>query len=1093
MNHTRPRRRLPQLRYRAQVAALILAALLTRALWPGVAWAGCGVSDFSACADDAQYTIWYGVATFLWSIDAMLLQMAYLIDVFRVWLIETAFTSAYQALVTVVNPLIVPFATIALIIAVILLLLVPMFGRIRALSVRHVLVWALMAPLLLSISGPLIVQVEQARTQLGAAIFTDISAIAPGAIFGVSATDMPAPTPLYGGNPCGAGALGRPGMGSAPNAMHMDDLAAAMMWANAQDIHCPKFSGEGQDIPDAFYVEPSDGPGFATTRKVGEMNDSSERAAAIQNIQRGVTRLGLGILPSILAVLEMLVNLIFGLALIALWIGLPLALAFIFFEESAGSVAILLRQGLGVLKVSWASSFLMAVLFAALKSSAEMGNAAAYTGLAVGSIILMAWMLITAFSTLGGSIKALNTSVMAGTGLNAAQPIEIAAGAAGLAAGALTGGAAIALAGAAAYKQTGSGRYAAGAALGRIGSLSQVGEVAAAMGWMWDEEAIAGLNAGQRSHQGMRTMRLQMVADAHKKGADGLTIGQRAQERGLAHQVDAATTDQWRSINEGTAVAGQAVVRAYDYTRSGQVLTDARAAGGRMLESIGDRWEDLKQRAVDFGMEVQVRSTTQPGPLAAPITLARGHAALIAAAHDRLSPDRRYDAYSLGENGKLRSEQPRLAGAQPPDALTVPNTAANVPRLLRTGYTVQQNQDGTLTFWQTDPQRAAAAAKAPQKQLQQLYEAQALNAEEIKATAAATLATGKPSEGSPAQKHLEVLPSGQGEYRVREIVGGQVVDRRQAASAAEVAQLAADTGLPVHVVATDPEPRVNGWRVADRESDPAQAPTEPAAVAAQPLVSTPPTAVPSRVDRARAARHTVETPARSPVVSSAPAEVPTVPARSVAPAPAAAGSAEAPTAPASSVAPAPAPTPSRSVPATPAAGPAEAPAPAPDSSIPPSVPAAPAAGLAEVPAPAPAAPTSTPAAPVRSALLSQSHAGPAEAPTVPAHAVGPVPVSSRSTSVPAPAAPGLAGASVQPANPTSAAPAPAPVPPLAPPPSTETDQVSEASAALLPQPPRSGPAESHSGDPAGTAGQGNQGTDTPASGQNDTTDDDTAR
>jgi len=59
------------------------------------------VTDFSACADDAQYTVWYGVATFLWAIDAMLLQLAYLVDVFRVWVVETAFTSAYGVHLTI--------------------------------------------------------------------------------------------------------------------------------------------------------------------------------------------------------------------------------------------------------------------------------------------------------------------------------------------------------------------------------------------------------------------------------------------------------------------------------------------------------------------------------------------------------------------------------------------------------------------------------------------------------------------------------------------------------------------------------------------------------------------------------------------------------------------------------------------------------------------------------------------------------------------------------------------------------------------------------------------------------------------------------
>ena len=93
-------RRWARLPDRLAVALLTLTSLLIYALWPAVAWAGCGVTDFSACADDAQYTVWYGVATFLWAIDAMLLQLAYLVDVFRVWVVETAFTSAYGVLVT---------------------------------------------------------------------------------------------------------------------------------------------------------------------------------------------------------------------------------------------------------------------------------------------------------------------------------------------------------------------------------------------------------------------------------------------------------------------------------------------------------------------------------------------------------------------------------------------------------------------------------------------------------------------------------------------------------------------------------------------------------------------------------------------------------------------------------------------------------------------------------------------------------------------------------------------------------------------------------------------------------------------------------
>ena len=778
--------------FRPQAALLALVALLIHALWPGVAWAGCGVTDFSACADDAQYTIWYGAATFLWAIDAMLLQLAYLLDVFRVWVVETAFTSAYQALVTLVSPLIVPFATIALIVAVLLFLLTPLFGRIRSMNVRHVLVWALIAPLLLTVSGPLIVQTEQVRTGLGAAIFTNVSAIAPGAIFGIASSDMAAPASLYGGNPCGTGALARPGAGANPASLHMDDLAAAMLWANAQDIHCPKFSGPGQDIPDAFYVDAPDGPGFATVNKVGDMNDSSGRATAIQNIQRGATRLALGILPSLLAVLEMLVNLAFGLALVAVWLGLPLGLAFIFFEESSASIAMLLRQGFGVLKVSWASSFLMAILFAALKSSAEMGNAAAYAGLAAGALVLMGWLLISAFGTLNGSVKALSSSLMAGTGLNIAQPVELAAGAAGLAAGALTGGAAIAATAAAAYQQTGSGRYAAGAAVGRIGQVAQLGEVAAAMGYLQDEDVVSGLHAGQRSTQSYRTMRLQMLADARRTGDDGLTMPERAQERDLRRQVAHATgAGPWRGINEGAAAAGDALAGAYGYVRSGQGLQDARVHGSRLLESIGDSWHRVQQGAVEFGAEVDARANVGGSHALGEVgMLTRGAAAAIAVTHDRLSPDRRYRAYRLDDTGKMHMLQRQGAeAALPAGAITVPTAAADLPRLLRQGYAVQHNPDHTVTIWQTAPQPSSAAA--PDPQLAQLYKDGALSKE--------ALAGARPPQKPRAQRYLQVPPPEAGVYRVRVIADGQLQAQHLLDSADAVADLAAEQGLPVRM------------------------------------------------------------------------------------------------------------------------------------------------------------------------------------------------------------------------------------------------------------------------------------------------------
>ena len=730
------------LAHRLHLAMLLPATLLTHMLlFPPLALAGCGVTDFGACADDVQYNLWYGWTAFIWtSVDAPLLQAAYLIDVFRDWLVRVAFTSAYQALTTLIDPLIVPFAIVALIVGYILFALTPLFGHTRLMNVRHVLTWTLMAPLLLTISGMMIAQVEQIRVELGSAIFTQVSAIAPGAIFGVSASgEMAEPKPLYdGGNPCGSGSLARPG-GSIAGVMRMDDLAAALLWANAQDIHCPKAAGEGQDLPDAFYLDPPDGPKYASSDKVGDMNIASDRQAAINNIQRGFNRVVLGSMPSALAVLEAFVQLLFALALISLWIGLPFAVAFIFFEESNGSVVILFRQGLGVLKTSWLSSFLLAIVFAALKSSAEQGNATAYTGVSLLALLLMLFLIFVGLKTMLGSINALNQAMLASVGVSATEPLQaagkVAAGAAGLAVGAATGGVAMAATAAAGYAQTGSGRYAAGAALGRITPIANVGEVAAAMGWVQDEELVSGLYAGQRSLRGGHTMRLQMQTDAKRTNAEGLTFREAAQERGITRRIEGAQSDRWRELNEGAAniagAAAGAVSSGYNYMRSGQVLQDIQTRRDRAFEAVGDRWQQIKNTPSAFRDEVQERMQANP-PSNALAGAVQGQAAMLAVAHDWLAPDQRYHAYSMDEGGKLHGAQPRKSDELPPDALTIPNVHVNVTRLLRQGYTVQQNRDKTVTFWHNDPEKAAAAHLSPNQERERLVRTKAVTEEGIR-------------------------------------------------------------------------------------------------------------------------------------------------------------------------------------------------------------------------------------------------------------------------------------------------------------------------------------------------------------------------
>src|SRR5262249_10551720 len=73
-------------------------ACVSTALSPYPALSACGSLDLGACVDAAEYSFYYGLAGMGWAVDRTLLQLAYQLDQFRWYLVETAFTSAYQIL-----------------------------------------------------------------------------------------------------------------------------------------------------------------------------------------------------------------------------------------------------------------------------------------------------------------------------------------------------------------------------------------------------------------------------------------------------------------------------------------------------------------------------------------------------------------------------------------------------------------------------------------------------------------------------------------------------------------------------------------------------------------------------------------------------------------------------------------------------------------------------------------------------------------------------------------------------------------------------------------------------------------------------------
>jgi hypothetical protein len=456
----------------------------------------CSPIDPGACIDGAQYNLWEGVAQTLWSVDRSLLQLTYSIHQFRWWVVEVAYGFMYDVLANSLGPLLVQVAIIAVSLALVLFLLVPVLGRTRIVDLRHALVWTVLAPALLALLGPRLVELEQARTTFSGVILSQgAEAISSVPLFGAAAGDMVQPKALYPANPCGNGELTRRDGG-----LHPDDLAAALAGATAQDIHCPDKEGPSSTLPDAFFEQ--GGPvEFATTLDVGNDLQASDRQRAIERIQAGVTRLALMILPCLLAVLDALVQLVFALCLVTLWLGLPVGLLVVYFHQTSHAVTGLFRQTIRVLQVSWTASALLGIVLICLRATAQLTNASAYAGFAVGALLLVCYFLLIAFQTLSGCVQTLNNTVLTATGLSITQPASVASsvagGAAGMAASAATGGAGLALTYALAQRHTDNNGLALAAAAGRITPLFQVGQVANAMGFVGDDAADA-LYAGQR-------------------------------------------------------------------------------------------------------------------------------------------------------------------------------------------------------------------------------------------------------------------------------------------------------------------------------------------------------------------------------------------------------------------------------------------------------------------------------------------------------------------------------------------------------------------------------------------------------------------
>ena len=528
--------------------------MLLLLLLPAPAHAACGTFDLTTCMNAAQYALWEGVASELWSINRVLLTLAYQLDVLRAWLIDVVFTSVFQVITDTISPALAPVATIAVLVGILLFLLMPVIGRVDIVNIRRALVWTVAAPLLLGAAGQGLAQAEQIRTGVGQTMFAAAQEIGSAPLFGAPSDEMnTAAQPLYPFSGCGTGTLVRPFADAQPSGLFMDDLAASMMYADAEDIHCPtQGSGPGSDLPDGFFSPaeggpPSGGGDYATTQSVSDMS-ASDSAAWTVKIQNGCTRLLMGIVPSLLAVMNAIIQLLFALALVLLFVALPLGLLLVFFTDSSAGVTALARRMMTVLQTSWSSSLVLGIVFAALLAVSALGNVAAFVGLSLAGVLLTCFIIMIAVNACMSSVQVVAQTVGMTTGISGSDGTHGAAsddrrrisrrwrGGPVHANSRCHGASAMASLAAGTSR-----RYAAGAAAGRIGGGRAC--------W-WTGRRAGHRERGYRRHlhrrasargrDGYRLARRLATTDAAKRDDVGRTMREREQERDLQRQADQA-------------------------------------------------------------------------------------------------------------------------------------------------------------------------------------------------------------------------------------------------------------------------------------------------------------------------------------------------------------------------------------------------------------------------------------------------------------------------------------------------------------------------------------------------------------------------
>lgn len=374
--------------------------------------AACSWTDPIACADGAMYTAAYAYVASLWTIDSAILIAAWQLDSYRAYLVNTAFLGLYNSITAYISPIFLPAAIVMLMLAAILMMILPAIGVESPIKIRSALLWAIVGPMLLAIGGQAIGGAEQIRSEVASDFFADGLTMMPTGIFGAtSASLMPVPTAIYPAT-CGAQSLVRPNGGTG---LRADDVAAAIVRADALDIHCPDARGPVADLPDGMFVaEPTTWMYFGD---VADLNTSAERQSYIVGARHAAQATQQSIIVAVLAVMLAMIDLIFALAAVLVWLALPFAILAGYFVGSAAPVKQLAAVGWSVIQTSWTSSIVAGLLTAVVVGTSTTANPIAIVGSSILGILLALVILIIACTTIVRAAAGVNTAVTAVAGM----------------------------------------------------------------------------------------------------------------------------------------------------------------------------------------------------------------------------------------------------------------------------------------------------------------------------------------------------------------------------------------------------------------------------------------------------------------------------------------------------------------------------------------------------------------------------------------------------------------------------------------------------------------------------------------------------